>query len=339
MPIFDLGYRPWKGAFRSLWLRWWVITRAGLVQSWKIGWVQRALLTAWGPALAFAGMFFIYEQVPFMRPMVENFTAWVSGDEVESNEEDALSPAMGMAIGGFGLSPQDLLPEDEKAEVEQQNHRRTWDWLFASMLSYSQFGFLVVVIGLVAPPLISSDIRTKAFLIYFSRPISKTEYIFGKAFVLWFFLILVVLLPVLVVYCAAILVTPDFEMARLTYDIPLRIVAATAVMLVPATLAALAFSSLSTEQRTPALLWYGMLAIGFVAWITVWSQQRFSGAGEVNPHWVMLSFFHTIARVEQWVFGLENSFLAVAPEVALLVVISAVSIFVLYYRVSSPMSN
>lgn len=318
-----------------MWLRWWVITRAGLVQSWSNGWLRRTLLFAWGPALLFAAAFFVYEQVPYFRPMVETFTDWVSGEEAS---DEAASPRVDLALQRLGLSPDDLLSEEEIQQAAIEKHRRTWDWLFATMFSYSQFGFLIAIVGLTAPPLISSDLRTRAFLIYFARPITKTEYLFGKAFVLWFFLVLAVSLPALVVYAAAIMLTPDFEMARLTYDIPLRMLGGSVVMLLPTTLLALAFSSLSTEQRTPTFMWYGLWAIGGVAWLAVYTQQRFSGEGPMNPHWAMLSLFQTIARVQHWVFGLETSFLAVTPELVLLAVISAASVGVLYYRISAPLN-
>lgn len=288
------------------------------------------LLFAWGPALLFGAAFLMYEQVPLLRPTVEKFTDWVAG-------EDAVPDAMGIGfgLGGLGQTFEGELDEKAIQSERQKKHRRTWNWLMTTMVAYSQTGFMIIIVGLAAPPLISSDLRTKALVIYFSRPVTRVQYLFGKAAVVWIFLLIATTLPALVVYIAAILLSPDLAMAAQTWDLPLRILAASAILLIPTTGLALAFSSLSSELRTPTFLWYGCWVIGAVAYFAVWSQRMINAAGELSPHWAMLSLYHTIARVDYWIFGLETSWLSVAPELALLAVIAIGSFGLAYYRVAS----
>jgi len=48
---------------------------------------------------------------------------------------------------------------------------------------------MVLVLGIVAPPLILQDLRKRAYLIHFARPITRLEYIAGKFEAVGFFLL------------------------------------------------------------------------------------------------------------------------------------------------------
>lgn len=54
---------------------------------------------------------------------------------------------------------------------------------------------MVMVIGLIAPPMISQDVRSRAFLLYFSRPLTRGEYLLGKLASVWVYLSLISTLP------------------------------------------------------------------------------------------------------------------------------------------------
>ena len=85
---------------------------------------------------------------------------------------------------------------------------------------------LAVVIGLVAPTLISRDMRAKAWLVYFTRPVGRREYILGKATILLMLVLAITMLPALALWLMGVLVSPSLSVALETWDLPLRIIVA-----------------------------------------------------------------------------------------------------------------
>ena len=63
-----------------------------------------------------------------------------------------------------------------------------WSWLLYTFLRYPQGGIMVLMVGIIAPPLISQDVRSRAFLLYFSRPLARWQYALGKLATVWFYL-------------------------------------------------------------------------------------------------------------------------------------------------------
>jgi hypothetical protein len=72
---------------------------------------------------------------------------------------------------------------------------------------------LAIVVGLIAPALISRDLRAKAWLVYFTRPLGRTDYILGKVLTLAAIVGLVTLVPALVLWIVGVLVSPSVWVA------------------------------------------------------------------------------------------------------------------------------
>ena len=104
-----------------------------------------------------------------------------------------------------------------------------------------------------------------AFSIRFSRPISRLEYILGKSVTVWWYLLLISTAPALALYVLAVLLSPSISVVAYTWDIPFRVLAATAVLLIPTTAMALAFSSLTRHIVTAGFLWYAVWIVGGMA--------------------------------------------------------------------------
>ena len=100
---------------------------------------------------------------------------------------------------------------------------------------------LAAVVGLVAPTLISRDLRAKAWLIYFTRPVGRTEYILGKFLILLLLVLVITMLPALALWFTGVLVSPSISVAFETWDLPIRIVTASFILAVPTVLLALAY--------------------------------------------------------------------------------------------------
>ncbi|MHB8970320.1 MAG: ABC transporter permease [Pirellulaceae bacterium] len=306
MPIHDVGYRRWDRTVGSPWLRWTVIAGAGMKLMWKNHWLRRMLFLAWLPAAALGIVIFVYEQ-GFER------------QELQSTVPALLEqlPQSKAAIDAFYADP-------------SLARHEVWSLLLLTFFRYPQAVLMVLLVGMIAPPLISQDFRSRAFLLYFSRPIAPAEYIFGKAMVIWVYLAAVTTLPALVLYALGVLLSPSLHVVLYTWDIPLRILVASAVLLIPTSSLALFFSSLTTESRYAGFAWFAVWGLGWAAYANL-------EALGLGRQWSMISLYHVLGRAQAWVFGLHTNINDVTSAAALLVLITILPLLVLLVRVAAPM--
>jgi hypothetical protein len=223
--------------------------------------------------------------------------------------------------------------------------------LILTFFRYPQLTAMVLLVGLIAPMLVCYDLRSKAYLLYFSRPLSPTEYILGKSAVVWFFLGLIVTIPALILYVVGVLLSPSLSVIGETWDIPLRILAASLVLLVPTTALAMVFSSLTSESRYATFAWFATWVMGFVAYqfLTLMGVSEMRGGRRGRgprweemdvdfDRWRLLSPYHTLGKVESWVFGLDTTEGRVWPAMLLLVVITVVGTWFVRRRLIARLS-
>jgi hypothetical protein len=239
--------------------------------------------------------------------------------------------------------------EDLKSSFDSGDETRirkdVWRWLLMVFFRYPQAILILFLIGTVGPALISRDLRSRAFLLYFSRPIGKLEYIFGKLCIPSAFIIGVTTLPALALYMFAILMSPNFSVFWSTWDIPLRIILATFALVIPVSSVVLMLSSLTQESRFANFSWFAVWALGHGAWLTIVvatsiQMERPPVAPEVLnssmvKNWSSLSLYNSMGSVQAWIFGFE-SFSAIWRAALALFAITATSLVILYRRVSAP---
>ncbi len=306
MPIHDVGYRPWTGATGIPLWRWTVISGAGMRLVWKNQWLRRMLFFAWLPAAALGICIFVYEQ---------------------SFERSELRRAVPVLLHQLPLSHDAISAWYEDAASARH---KVWSLFLLTYFRYPQAVLMVLLIGMIAPPLISQDFRSRAFLLYFSRPITPPEYIWGKTMVIWSYLAAVTTFPALMLYVIGVMLSPSISVVLDTWDIPLRILAASGVLLIPTTSLALFFSSLTTESRYASFSWFAVWGLG-------WTAHFFLDRLSLEPAWNMLSLYHVLGYVESWVFDLSAGAREVGPAAILLVLVTILPLTVLLARVAAPM--
>ncbi len=324
--VNHLGYRGWNGQLQPGWMRWAVIAAVGVRRAWTSSWLKRMMFLAWLPAVGFAVCFFFWEQAaqsPEWRQGVVQFTRGMPP-----------SPALDQVRASI-----------RSGDLESSRHT-VWAWLLQSFFRHPQGVVMVMVVGMVAPPLISQDIRSRAFLIYFSRPLIRGEYVLGKLASLWVFLSIISTLPALVLYVLGVLLSPNLSVVAATWDLPLRIMGASAVLMLPTSVLALCFSSLTQETRYAGFAWFIVWILGWFTYAAATASQAMNG-GQFRSReeqmalmeesgWTHLSLYHTLGRVQSWVFGfakLED----VMVSIAILVAITVISMAILFRRISAPM--
>src|SRR5262245_19275728 len=137
MAVHSLGFREWHGDRTGGTTRWTVIARMGIRRAWQSRWLRRMLLFAWLPALWFGIGFFVWEQSLLFAGYREMLVPFLSGmDNAQEFNE--------------------LIQILNQSHPETARHR-VWSWLLNSFFRYPQGFLMVLVVGLIAPALISQD--------------------------------------------------------------------------------------------------------------------------------------------------------------------------------------
>jgi len=321
MPIHNLGYREWDGHVERASSRWTVVTGIGIRRAWQSMWLRRMVFVAWIPALMYGALIFFYEQSLQGDSFIprNTFVDLLRFTLPSTTEGNVVSQFIGGAFATTSLTTERHL---------------FWSSVMLQM-QRSQGVALVIMVGLVAPALISQDIRSRAFLLYFSRPLSRTQYILGKAGALMFFLFLICTLPELLLYVVGVLLSPDVSIIFATWDIPVRVVFASASMIVPSTAIALMLSSMTTETRWATFAWFAIWIFG----MTAATAATISG-GDPQSLLVRMSFplfvFNDVSTKLLRIPELNPHF---ETQLAFLAAVTVVSIAVVYRQVSAPLES
>ena len=325
MPIHDLGYRPWKGVLESPYIRWWVIAQTGIRLAWRSMWLRRTLLAAWAPALFIGLGFFAFERYAKEQPL----GLMQRGPAAFQNTPFRQLPNADVVIQAM-----------ESGDLPRARHT-AWAWLLLTFFRYPQGTLLVILVGLIAPPLVSQDLRTRAYLIYFARPITRWTYVLGKSAVVYGYVAMITTVPAICLYVLGVLLSPDLSVLWNTWDLPLRIIIASLVLMIPTTAMALCFSSLTRESRYASFAWFSVWILGWVAYGNLsaidMGAQGLHSLGVVQSRWTLLSMYHTLGSVQSWVFGVGSDSSDVLSAFLLLGCITVVSYAILLHRVTAPM--
>lgn len=340
MPINDVGYRSLKSRTESSLFRWLAICRIGVQLALKSKWVKRIMLAAWLPVTYWAAGFFVFEKAIF----AEQISGMGQGVDLNQVTSLALTESI---TNRFSIFPGvDDLQEVLRTGDIPQIRNTVWRWMLMIFFRYPQAITILFLVGFIAPSLISQDIRSRAFLLYFSRPISRIEYIFGKICVPSIFIILVTTLPALCLYVVAILMSPDISTLPQTWDIPMRIIIATFGLVIPTSAVALMLSSLTQESRFANFSWFVVWGLGHGAWLTIVLATSLQMGlplfdpqvmqSEVVSNWSAISLYNSLGSLQSYIFGFET-FAESWRGIVSLFGITAFSMTILYQRVSSPM--
>jgi hypothetical protein len=334
--VNNLGYRNWSHPLVPGWSRWLVITEVGVRRAWQSRWLRRMMIFAWLPAMWFGVGFFIWEQATLHAEWRGMLLPFLSGIPQTPEFEGLLSSL-------------------RTGDLEGSRHV-VWSWLLLTFFRNPQAVLMVMMVGVISPPLISQDIRSRAFLLYFSRPLARLEYLLGKLASIWAYLAVISTGPALVLYVLGVALSPKLDVIVSTWDLPLRIIAASVILMLPTSMLALCFSSMTNESRYAGFAWFAIWILGWFTYFAATSaetfnasrrafeaQQRAQRFGEPMPEieikespWTHLSLYHTLGRVQRWVFGFSKFEEIIMPMI-ILSGITLISLGITYYRISAPM--
>jgi|GEM_PF-373874 len=261
MPLHDVGYRPWQGRRSGSLAAILVIASTGIKLAWTSRWLRRAVFFAWSPALVFAGSFFVFEQA-----IDEGRLGSIQDRARVGRNVDGVGILGRVIADSLGQSDAPPPGQHETPEEETDRTRRAvWSRLMLAFMRSPQAILLAIVVGLVAPALVSRDLRAKAWLIYFTRPVGKFEYVAGKLLILGLLVASITMLPALALWMMGVAVSPSIWVAVTTWDLPVRIIVASLALAIPTVFMALAYSSLTAESRIASFAWFATWAACWIA--------------------------------------------------------------------------
>lgn len=129
---------------------------------------------------------------------------------------------------------------------------------FREFLEQQEF-FVFIVTIYVGAGLIANDRRANALQIYLSKPLLRSEYIAGKAAVLFVFLMLVTWVPAMLLLLLQVLFAGSFEFLNKNLFLFPAITVGTLMQVLVATFTMLALSSLSKSSRYVGILYAGVI--------------------------------------------------------------------------------
>jgi len=198
--------------------------------------------------------------------------------------------------------------------------------MFRDFLEQQDF-FVFIVTIYVGAGLIANDRRANALQIYLSKPLMRSEYIAGKAAILFLFLLFVTWVPGVLLLFLQVMFKGSFDFMRANLFLFPAITVAAFLQALLATFTMLALSSLSKSSR-----YVGILYAGIIFFTAAIYGVMYAITGNSSLSW--LSVNSSITQLGDVIFRLKPRYLTPWP-VSLVVVLGlvALSISVLERRV------
>ena len=117
---------------------------------------------------------------------------------------------------------------------------------------------IVIILVFCAAGLVADDLRHNALQLYFARPLAKRDYFLGKAAVVFFFVLLLTLVPGLLLVVFKLIFSGSFGLLRDHPALPLAILVYSGLTALFFASYSLLLSSLSRNRRTASLLIFGV---------------------------------------------------------------------------------
>jgi len=286
-------YRAFSGELVASPLRFWPLVAAGVRAAAK---KKLALLLIYA--------------IPCIAAIVFSFVVYLR----YAASESVLPGAVG---GGQGLVGMVAKRAVESLEVRNQIAE------FCIQMRY----FAMVAAVWYGGGLLSEDRRRGAHLLYFSRPMTRLDYLLGKFFTVAFFAACAVLVPGLLICLVATFSSPNFAFLKNEWALIPRTIAYAVIWVTTVSAVTLAASSLA-PKRTYAMAG----AFGFFMFLHamggIVGHVRGDAFFAISPMWDM-------TRLARWLLQTEESWPRIDPFLALGVVLglAAISIAITVRRI------
>ncbi|MGE0704727.1 MAG: hypothetical protein AB7F99_00900 [Vicinamibacterales bacterium] len=184
--------------------------------------------------------------------------------------------------------------------------------------------FITVYVG---AGLIANDRRANALQIYLSKPLTRTEYIFGKLTILAGFLLFVTWVPAILLLLVQVLLAGSFTFVTANLLLLPAITVSVLVQVLTVSLVMLALSSLSRSSRYVGVLYAALMFFSQAVYGIVYAVTR-------DSQWAWIALPNNLAKIADTVFRLPSRYdMPLVIALAFVLAVIAVSGIVLERRV------
>jgi len=157
---------------------------------------------------------------------------------------------------------------------------------------------LILIMVFAAAGLMADDFRFNALILYFSRPLRKRDYLFGKAAVIAFFVLTLTAFPAILFIFIKLLFAGNFSLLKNYPWLPLSIIGYSLFLTIFYCLYALFLSCLSRNSRYVSVMIFAVYVFSdfLYAFFYNWFRQ---------PFLLLLSFKHNLQQVAAFAFGVK----------------------------------
>lgn len=201
---------------------------------------------------------------------------------------------------------------------------------FSTYFTNDSLLFLIVlVLAFGAGGLIADDLKHSSLQLYFSRPLSKTDYLAGKMSVIAFFVLILTAVPGLVLIIFKLIFAGSFKFFLQYPWLPLSVIGYSALLTVFFAFYVLLLSSVSKNARYVLILIFGVYIFSNVLFGILQGIFR-------TPYMLLFSVPANLQQVGAFLFGQKLPHAVPAVwSFAVLAAISAVSAIVLDRKIRS----
>ncbi len=230
MPIFDQGYQHWRGTLSGRAWRWLVISRHGIRTQLKGRYIRLLLTLAWMPALL----------------LVAALAVWGLFEQ-----------------GTLGAAWLPMLQSQGILDHPLAVRHAMWTLAYSYFFQIELY-FILLLVTITGPNLISLDLRFNALPLYFSRPMTRLDYFIGKLGVIAGLVAAVAVLPAVGAYVLGVCFSLDLTVIRDTWRLLPASILYGLVIVVSAGTLMLALSSMSRRSLYVGLTWVGLFLVGWM---------------------------------------------------------------------------
>lgn len=160
---------------------------------------------------------------------------------------------------------------------------------------------MVMILVFCGAGLISDDLKYNSLQLYFSRPLKKKDYFFGKAFVIVFFLFIVTLIPGLVLFFMKLIFSGSLKFFVSYPWLPISIIGYSFLVTGFFSFYALFLSSLSKNRRYVAIFIFGLYIFSDILFGIFYGIFR-------NQYFALLSIKSNLQQVGSFIFNQKTPY-------------------------------
>jgi len=203
-------------------------------------------------------------------------------------------------------------------------NQMTPDFFFRFCFQQTFFILLICVFG--GSGLIANDMKSNALQLYFSKPLTRSDYIIGKIAIIMIMLECITAVPCLLLFIEYAVLSQDLTFLSENYWLIGSIIAYSLVLNLPITFLTLALSSVTKNYRYSAIILVAIILGSAVV----------SGLLKVifRSSWTnFVMYWYNIGIIGRGLFGMKDEFSEWQWSLVIMLVLSIICFWIMYRKI------